>query len=330
MSFNKLDKKLLPDLVVSVPTYNRCRLLDAFLEAHTALFARYNVPLHIYDNASTDDTEQVVQQWIKAYPFISYIRQPANVGPVQNVWDAINLPDARYVWPIGDGNQISEECLKIAIMQISLDVDAIVFNLPSSKFGLMNNTCNEGVLDNADVVLVNLKDVLSCLAVTVFSTRVIKSFDFSLYGQTYYPQTCCLLDYCAKNNFKLYWCQTVSIQGLAAASTLKRNWSTTSSAIEIGAVNWVQSINMLPYDETIKRLASVNTWFFNWRFLVVMRSHGAISLGLVIKNFSYILKAAPKNVHTVPFLFFCCLIPQPIVRWTINGFRVIKTFIGRS
>lgn len=330
MFFNKLNKKPLPDLVVSVPTYNRSRLLDAFLQAHAPLFAGYNVPLHIYDNASTDDTEQVVQQWIRAFPIISYIRQSANVGPIKNIWDAINLPDARYVWPIGDGNQISEECLKIAIMQISLDVDAIVFNLPSSKFGLMNNTCNEGVLDNADVVLVNLKDVLSCLAVTVFSTRVIKSFDFSLYGQTYYPQTCCLLDYCAKNNFKLYWCQTVSIQGLAAASTLKRNWSTTSSAIEIGAVNWVQSINMLPYDETIKRLASVHTSFFNWRFLVVMRSHGAISLGLVIKNFSYILKAAPKNVHTVPFLFFCCLIPQPIVRWTINGFRVIKTFIGRS
>ena len=76
-----MNKKILPDLIVSVPTYNRSRLLDNFLEAHAALFARYDIPLYIYDNASTDDTEHVVRKWIEVYPLISYFRQPENLGP---------------------------------------------------------------------------------------------------------------------------------------------------------------------------------------------------------------------------------------------------------
>jgi len=191
----------------------------------------------------------------------------------------------------------------------------------------MNSTLQEGELNDASIVLTCLKDVISCLAATVLSSKIIKSFDFNMYSQSYYPQTCSLLDFCAKNKFKLFWCQTVSIQSLPAASTLKRNWVATSAAIEIGAVNWVRTVNMLPYDANLKRIASVNTWFFNWRFIVIMRSNGAINLSLLIKNFYYVLTAAPTKIFTLPFLFFCCLIPQPVVRFATNGFRFVKNYI---
>jgi len=278
----------------------------------------HEVSLYIFDNASTDDTEAVVKKWMVDYALVKYIKHEKNMGPVYNVWSAMSTVEADYVWPIGDSMCISESCLKVALSKIDDGVDAIVYNLPG-----MNKT-DEGFITDKNNVLLKLRDVLSCLGTTVFSRKIIRKFDFKKFSFSWYPQTCCLLQGVASTSFVLYWAKNNSVTSLIEAAKLKKGWYNSKNAIDIGILNWVDTFMSLDYTEGIKKTGAINTWIFNWRRVLVMRSHGAINLVMVLRNFKKIWLAAPKNTMGLPVMILSCIIPRQIVGLCIDIFRRAK------
>ena len=96
-----------PLLSICVPTFQRSALLRVMLQALMPQAASLGelVEVCIADNASTDDTAEVVQSALAAHPgaVVRYLRRDANVGPVRNyVQCATAQATGEYVWALGD------------------------------------------------------------------------------------------------------------------------------------------------------------------------------------------------------------------------------------
>lgn len=71
---------------ICIPTYNRCEYLKSSLESlvHQEEFHQGLVEIVLCDNASTDDTREMVGRYVDSYENIHYYRNKENVGPTLN------------------------------------------------------------------------------------------------------------------------------------------------------------------------------------------------------------------------------------------------------
>jgi glycosyltransferase involved in cell wall biosynthesis len=84
----------LPRVTVCIPTHNRAPLLRAALEsALVQSFEDFSVV--VADNASTDDTEDVVSSF--SDPRLHYVRRPFDLGPAENIRRCLEAIDTDYV-----------------------------------------------------------------------------------------------------------------------------------------------------------------------------------------------------------------------------------------
>jgi len=93
-----------PLLSICVPTYNRANRLRLMLQAALPQVAEYadKVELWVSDNASADETRQVVEE-ARALGPLNYSRNETNVGLVSNVIKlATELARGEFVWVLGD------------------------------------------------------------------------------------------------------------------------------------------------------------------------------------------------------------------------------------
>ncbi|MEO1084591.1 MAG: glycosyltransferase family 2 protein [Acidobacteriota bacterium] len=94
-------------LAVAIPTFNRAPLLAELLgqfadelEAAPRLVSKLG--FYILDNASTDDTPEVVGEFRRRVGRVDVLRRPENLGIRVNVLDAYRRADGRFRWVIGD------------------------------------------------------------------------------------------------------------------------------------------------------------------------------------------------------------------------------------
>ena len=52
-------------LSIVIPTYNRADFLDYSLKLHIPIVKKYNICIYISDNASTDNTKEVINKLVK-------------------------------------------------------------------------------------------------------------------------------------------------------------------------------------------------------------------------------------------------------------------------
>lgn len=107
-------------LSICVPTYNRAIFLDEFLE-RLAGFEQLDYELVISDNASEDDTAQILLKWRPYLKRVYYIRQEKTLTPPENVCAVCNAARGDYIFRIADDDLLIEDGL-IAAKRI-LDED---------------------------------------------------------------------------------------------------------------------------------------------------------------------------------------------------------------
>lgn len=100
-------------LDICIPTYNRSKYLDKCLSALLCLQLDPSLQLAIIisDNASTDDTCLVVEQYCPELPIIFY-RNNFNIGMARNILTAISYSQSQYYWCIGDDDCLLPGSLK--------------------------------------------------------------------------------------------------------------------------------------------------------------------------------------------------------------------------
>jgi glycosyltransferase involved in cell wall biosynthesis len=78
-----------------IPTYKRPKLLKRAIES--ALHQTFErIAVHVYDNASNDDTEEVVRRCMEKDPRVNYWRHPENIGMLGNYQFCLSQVKTEY------------------------------------------------------------------------------------------------------------------------------------------------------------------------------------------------------------------------------------------
>ncbi len=105
-----------PQVSIGIPTYNRSGSLMRAL--NSVVNQTYqNLEIIISDNASSDATQKICQEFCNADKRIKYIRQPYNRGATANFAEVLSHATGHYFMWLGDDDWIDKayvcECLKI-------------------------------------------------------------------------------------------------------------------------------------------------------------------------------------------------------------------------
>lgn len=102
-------------LSICIPTYKRAHYLGEHLDYIVRQFADdkiyRQVEIVISDNASPDDTKDLVAKYQQKYNNIRYYRNDINLGFDRNVAKAIYQAQGEFIWTLADDDFITDDAL---------------------------------------------------------------------------------------------------------------------------------------------------------------------------------------------------------------------------
>jgi|GEM_PF-1595265 len=166
-------------LSICIPTYNRAKLLVQTLDCLLAQTScKPEIECVISDNASTDDTAEVVAGFAARYNNVRYFRNETNIGADRNAMHCLQLAGGEYVWFCSDDD-----------IPLNGIVDKIVDILKTHKpkFAFLNHT---GFIEGEDYLVAvergkNLPDaifedgeeMMVCKIANHFSATIVRRTD---------------------------------------------------------------------------------------------------------------------------------------------------------
>jgi glycosyltransferase involved in cell wall biosynthesis len=118
-------------LSIVVPTYNRANSLGLLLDSILfQLEGDDDIEIIISDNKSTDHTREVVEDYQDKYPMIRYHCNEKNKGIDYNIYRAVKLAKAEYVYMISDDDVLLPEGLRLLF--------SLIRDYPKSDFFYIN------------------------------------------------------------------------------------------------------------------------------------------------------------------------------------------------
>jgi abequosyltransferase len=121
-------------LTIAIPTYNRAAFLEQLLESlQPQVRGEQRVEVIVSDNASLDNTGQVVQKFQRDGMLIRYLCNAENLGADGNILQCYEQAEGRYVWVVGDDDLIAPDGLAEIIRHLSEDEYDLVY-ITSSGF----------------------------------------------------------------------------------------------------------------------------------------------------------------------------------------------------
>ena len=133
-------------LVISIciPTYNRAKCLQILLNDIYNEFSNFpfTYELIISNNASSDDTDAVVESWSKKLP-IFYIKQAENIGGARNIEDAFAHASGLFSMYLADDDFLDCNGLTDAIFMLMRNPEAAILYAPWKLIRLQNKASNQ-------------------------------------------------------------------------------------------------------------------------------------------------------------------------------------------
>lgn len=97
-------------LEIIIPTYNRKEHLQRTLTQLTAPESPVRqLSITVLDNASTDGSSELIEEFVAKFPTIMHIRHRKNIGGNGNIARCFELANAPYVWVVCDDDSFRWE-----------------------------------------------------------------------------------------------------------------------------------------------------------------------------------------------------------------------------
>ncbi len=108
-----------PLLSICIPTYSRADYLRQCLESIAVQFDNENVKnsieVVVSDNASPDNTKEIVQGFQTRFSNIKYFRNDENLGMDRNIMNSVLKASGKYCWHIGDDDLVQNGALELIL-----------------------------------------------------------------------------------------------------------------------------------------------------------------------------------------------------------------------
>ena len=117
-----------PKVSIVVPTYNRADYLKECLES--IINQNYpNLEIIVSDDNSTDNTEGLVKEYIKKYPYIKYIRNiKYPKGPNGNKNNGLDYVNGEIIGIFDDDDFMLENAINLLVNKINEGYDMVIAN----------------------------------------------------------------------------------------------------------------------------------------------------------------------------------------------------------
>jgi len=164
-------------LTISIPTYNRCDLLQLTIESVLSqVDNRLDIEIIVVDNASEDNTINVMEKYKNR---IKYIRNTTNIGIDANINKCVFESSGKYVHVLSDDDLLIEGALTKILTFIDNDLDFIFLNgvVFSENFNSNEITSYDKIfIANNDYVYTDMNQFLSSIWIwaTFVSSFVVK------------------------------------------------------------------------------------------------------------------------------------------------------------
>lgn len=300
-------KETMPMLTISVPTFNRGELLRAWLEHHFEFLDRYPVRVLVVDNASTDDTRDVVNEYQAANRQLDYVINDENIGPIENLRKAYNYPDSHYVWIIGDSYVFDEEDLLNVLEALSSERSLVLINLNQSKI-------ERPRFLKVEELVAEYSGVLSCVCTAIYNKSKLGFFPQAEF-LTYYPHVVFSVRSLEMSQGFCLYVPAAKIKVADFASN-RRNWANTNAVFDIGLVNWSNTIDFLPdVSSAARKKAKIQfgqtSQLFSMKGILWLRAQGFLTNRQLLKYFNYF---SELKFRSFVALFIISMVPKSPLR----------------
>ena len=182
----------MPLLSICIPTYNRAGILKKTLEAIVAEEVFYDgndIEITISDNASTDETQKVAEDFVKHYPGkIIYFRHKQAVDPHFNFKNSLDIGTGRWLKLHTDTAMPEKGKLPVLVEQHrraeSVNAGVLIANEAFPKKGSDGFRC----FKTPDELLGNVSIILANIALYSFRSDLYRAIsDPFRYYQLYFP-----------------------------------------------------------------------------------------------------------------------------------------------
>ena len=124
-------------LTIAVPTWNRSKTLNNALWHLLPQISQYKseIELIISDNASTDNTQDIIKKWVKEYNHLNIktYQQNENLGFYGNFLTCRDLSSGQFFWLLSDDDFIQENTISTVIQTLKNYQDEIGFLFLENK-----------------------------------------------------------------------------------------------------------------------------------------------------------------------------------------------------
>ena len=153
------DKNII--LTIGIPTFNSCSYLEECIEKiliQTNLLDK--IEILVCDNASSDNTEKLMNEYILEYPnIIRYIRHNSNLGADRNYWSCIKNSNGMYVHLMGDDDFYINDGLERLLKLITQREDFTAICLSNNFLNTLNNKIIKKEEKLSDDIFCNLGEI---------------------------------------------------------------------------------------------------------------------------------------------------------------------------
>lgn len=118
-----------PTLSICIPTYNRSKFLSEALDSIIISLKGFEdkVEIIISDNASTDNTIDIIKGYHSKHNFIRYNRNKENVID-KNFFITASLARGKYIWIFADDDKMEEKAVRNVFNYINQNYNLIICN----------------------------------------------------------------------------------------------------------------------------------------------------------------------------------------------------------
>jgi len=172
-------------LSIAIPTYNGAKYIREALDSIISQLDDVDeeIEIVISDNASTDQTPEIIKEYQNKYPFIKYFRNEENVGADRNYDLAVKTAKGKFVWLFSDDDKIRDGGIKKVIEVINKypNIAAIFVNCEH----VISLNCSQ------DCLCLNGDDFFNktCFKNGLVSSNVIKKAEWELVDTSKYFYT---------------------------------------------------------------------------------------------------------------------------------------------
>lgn len=322
------------DLTVAIPTYNGGRYLAETIDSVLCQLPdvkERRVEILISDNASTDNTSNIVNQYLATYPEIfSYNINTCNLGYDRNVDKLFKIAQGEYVWLLGDDDTLVSGALKRFFSVSDQHKDIAIFVIPPSFLSIETQ---KKLWDR------QLKEDVVCIGGDEFLQQ-------SLWGTASLSSLCILKELWNAENVDMYiGSQWVHIGGMIQIMRHKRKaylfademvivrianprWGSNGNQLEIGLKHLAvfENILKLGYDSRTFECFLENRFASNFKDILFLAPSNIKNKLAIAKTMIHFFYAKLRFwLFDLPLLF----IPNTLRYAIVRAGRYVKQIVNK-